>query len=111
MRWRQSFMAEVSDTLQRLGLRACPVCGSVESLDMSHFPVFLADGRSPAEPGDDLTFAVRVECGTCGHVMLFNSQRYRTDRKSTRLNSSHSSISYAVFCLKKKTNFLQIQLS
>src|SRR5207245_3955776 len=26
-----------------------------------------------------------------------------TDRKSTRLNSSHGSISYAVFCLKKKT--------
>src|SRR5689334_24786769 len=29
--------------------------------------------------------------------------RKRRDRKSTRLNSSHSSISYAVFCLKKKT--------
>src|SRR5690242_21103747 len=28
--------------------------------------------------------------------------RSRTDRKSTRLNSSHMSISYAVFCLKKK---------
>src|SRR5207245_10852440 len=28
----------------------------------------------------------------------------RTDRKSTRLNSSHGSISYAVFCLKKKTH-------
>src|SRR5688572_32370637 len=27
---------------------------------------------------------------------------YRGDRKSTRLNSSHSQISYAVFCLKKK---------
>src|SRR2546427_3100259 len=27
----------------------------------------------------------------------------RLDRKSTRLNSSHSQISYAVFCLKKKT--------
>src|SRR5258708_26620341 len=27
----------------------------------------------------------------------------RTDRKSTRLNSSHQIISYAVFCLKKKT--------
>src|SRR3712207_7580452 len=26
----------------------------------------------------------------------------RTDRKSTRLNSSHANISYAVFCLKKK---------
>src|SRR5690242_21607889 len=29
-------------------------------------------------------------------------QRLRGDRKSTRLNSSHMSISYAVFCLKKK---------
>src|SRR2546430_10596588 len=29
------------------------------------------------------------------------------DRKSTRLNSSHSQISYAVFCLKKKTNIHQ----
>src|SRR3712207_8160426 len=27
----------------------------------------------------------------------------KTDRKSTRLNSSHANISYAVFCLKKKT--------
>src|SRR5579862_7651976 len=32
-----------------------------------------------------------------------------TDRKSTRLNSSHSSISYAVFCLKKKINFFIIK--
>src|SRR5256885_7993925 len=30
--------------------------------------------------------------------------RARADRKSTRLNSSHLVISYAVFCLKKKTN-------
>src|SRR5438067_8409083 len=30
--------------------------------------------------------------------------RWRADRKSTRLNSSHVSISYAVFCLKKKKN-------
>src|SRR3712207_7167037 len=29
----------------------------------------------------------------------------RADRKSTRLNSSHANISYAVFCLKKKNNF------
>src|SRR2546430_5233808 len=29
---------------------------------------------------------------------------YLEDRKSTRLNSSHSQISYAVFCLKKKKN-------
>src|SRR2546428_4620104 len=29
---------------------------------------------------------------------------FSTDRKSTRLNSSHDQISYAVFCLKKKTH-------
>src|SRR3712207_8399254 len=33
-----------------------------------------------------------------------SAQQLRTDRKSTRLNSSHANISYAVFCLKKKTN-------
>src|SRR5689334_23839144 len=33
--------------------------------------------------------------------------RRRQDRKSTRLNSSHSSISYAVFCLKKKKKKLR----
>src|SRR3712207_7003268 len=30
----------------------------------------------------------------------------RQDRKSTRLNSSHANISYAVFCLKKKKNII-----
>src|SRR5689334_24152159 len=33
----------------------------------------------------------------------------QSDRKSTRLNSSHSSISYAVFCLKKKNKTTNIQ--
>src|SRR5438309_2505586 len=33
----------------------------------------------------------------------------RADRKSTRLNSSHSSISYAVFCLKKKKKTSDIE--
>src|SRR3989475_3913626 len=32
---------------------------------------------------------------------------FRSDRKSTRLNSSHSQISYAVFCLKKKNTHLR----
>src|SRR5690348_17806706 len=38
------------------------------------------------------------------------STRRWLDRKSTRLNSSHPSISYAVFCLKKK-NYLSVQTS
>src|SRR3712207_8438430 len=41
---------------------------------------------------------------------LLQARRYRThaparDRKSTRLNSSHANISYAVFCLKKKKKY------
>src|SRR5438309_12071494 len=36
------------------------------------------------------------------HPRLQSKKRVIGDRKSTRLNSSHSSISYAVFCLKKK---------
>src|SRR2546430_11593731 len=38
-----------------------------------------------------------------------NSLRHALDRKSTRLNSSHSQISYAVFCLKKKLNTPDVQ--
>src|SRR3712207_8610085 len=36
-------------------------------------------------------------------VLLDQLAELRVDRKSTRLNSSHANISYAVFCLKKKT--------
>src|SRR5258708_21505240 len=38
----------------------------------------------------------------CWFESSLRSQSFRSDRKSTRLNSSHQIISYAVFCLKKK---------
>src|SRR2546430_8253060 len=38
----------------------------------------------------------------CATTAGLPSDKMPTDRKSTRLNSSHSQISYAVFCLKKK---------
>src|SRR3712207_7970137 len=40
-------------------------------------------------------------------VMELPAHRSDADRKSTRLNSSHANISYAVFCLKKKKNKTQ----
>src|SRR3712207_8043532 len=46
-----------------------------------------------------------------GQVILSSTQAFfdrrllRPDRKSTRLNSSHANISYAVFCLKKKQTY------
>src|SRR3712207_7753804 len=59
-------------------------------------------GRGPVEGcGMRLGFAVKVlgEGGLPSH----DARRWRSgDRKSTRLNSSHANISYAVFCLKKK---------
>src|SRR5258707_5545615 len=41
---------------------------------------------------------------------LIRNHYVAVDRKSTRLNSSHANISYAVFCLKKKTTTNSIQL-
>src|SRR3712207_7567644 len=38
----------------------------------------------------------------------FLFERAEEDRKSTRLNSSHANISYAVFCLKKKKNIIRL---
>src|SRR2546430_6008094 len=38
-------------------------------------------------------------------IVAFQCPAQSEDRKSTRLNSSHSQISYAVFCLKKKSRF------
>src|SRR5205814_10557788 len=43
----------------------------------------------------------RMQIGLKLRILRFEDC-FRTDRKSTRLNSSHLGISYAVFCLKKK---------
>src|SRR5438034_7997950 len=45
-----------------------------------------------------------ILCLGFGAGVMVASRAARTDRKSTRLNSSHTVISYAVFCLKKKKN-------
>src|SRR5256885_15320938 len=47
------------------------------------------------------TVRLRLVAARCRHT-LWPSASLKGDRKSTRLNSSHLVISYAVFCLKKK---------
>src|SRR5688572_32537204 len=55
---------------------------------------FAAGGE--AEPEN-----IELRCRLC----RYRHKRHYADRKSTRLNSSHSQISYAVFCLKKKKRY------
>src|SRR2546430_5704671 len=52
----------------------------------------------------DEGFPVLSTCPGTGHQVAHSGEHRHQDRKSTRLNSSHSQISYAVFCLKKKNN-------
>src|SRR5476649_3060298 len=56
--------------------------------------------RSTLFPYTTLFRSCRAELGRHGHE--FRVMARHLDRKSTRLNSSHTVISYAVFCLKKK---------
>src|SRR2546430_9789551 len=53
---------------------------------------------------DDRAYPERPRHLTRHHPPISLRAIQRRDRKSTRLNSSHSQISYAVFCLKKKKN-------
>src|SRR5437764_6129079 len=64
-----------------------------------------------ASPGDDVVLlklsggmqeAARTKADNQGKFTLPGPEDEGPDRKSTRLNSSHRCISYAVFCLKKK---------
>src|SRR5690348_6836627 len=53
-------------------------------------------------PGDDGWYLAGIDRSPQAMLRRLLPRRGRPDRKSTRLNSSHPSISYAVFCLKKK---------
>src|SRR2546430_4486375 len=71
------------------------------TLFRSHHHLHDRSGEQRIEP---------VECRTNGerkHEFRFRRGGRHADRKSTRLNSSHSQISYAVFCLKKKKTHSQ----
>src|SRR5690606_39578188 len=90
---------------------ACPRASGLAALSLHDALPICRDGAPPgrrARPHDrDLRGcrrAVRRRPGRHPRVPLGRARdpRRRGDRKSTRLNSSHVKISYAVFCLKKK---------
>src|SRR5260221_6081992 len=57
----------------------------------------------------DSTWCARSSSETSASSRCRSSAERRRDRKSTRLNSSHTVISYAVFCLKKKKHTSELQ--
>src|SRR3712207_7083224 len=75
------------------------------TLFRSHRSVSLAQEHSPCTGASPLHSSVPLaqQCPPCTAASPLQGGRCcARDRKSTRLNSSHANISYAVFCLKKK---------
>src|SRR5256885_6839725 len=90
-------------------MTASPSSGSKRFIDMIGIAPRENDGMSDFPSGATGGFSRTPNIlGIDGPVMspsstpTLNPRRLRPDRKSTRLNSSHLVISYAVFCLKKK---------
>src|SRR3712207_8408196 len=74
-------------------------------------PICRHDGREPRDRGGGPPCLGAPGALGRGHHHArdrgMTTQAKPRDRKSTRLNSSHANISYAVFCLKKKNTALQ----
>src|ERR1035441_10769916 len=75
--------------------------------------VLYKDGKKPAPSAKTPLFNSTVAYGNLLFIAGVGAHvpgdiKSHTDRKSTRLNSSHLGISYAVFCLKKKTEKLPL---
>src|SRR5437762_10281690 len=69
------------------------------------FPYTTLFRSDPEGKNGDPNRAARMAAGLAEYVL------HQLDRKSTRLNSSHRCISYAVFCLKKKKKINKLQQS
>src|SRR5688572_8765048 len=81
------------------GLPALPLLARMQGFNIE---VELLKSDGPVAAGEKLARYRGSLRGILAIERLGLNLLYRLDRKSTRLNSSHSQISYAVFCLKKK---------
>src|SRR3712207_7504584 len=77
------------------------------SLDVGALAALELLGRAPRQQPGRLELRGHVSKLELDRLVL--GDRHTQDRKSTRLNSSHANISYAVFCLKKKKNRIVIK--
>src|SRR3989454_7548763 len=84
------------------GVQTCalPICTSKANFNVKPHPFYVASGR-----GCRITDLDGVERLDAINNFTALVHGHALDRKSTRLNSSHLVISYAVFCLKKKNDW------
>src|SRR3712207_640486 len=114
-RYREVLPLDTDSHLISLGEGGTPLIAATRlSEDMQDIEVLLKNETvNPTGSFKDRALAVmttrardegyaRVISSSSGNAGI-SSAAYAADRKSTRLNSSHANISYAVFCLKKKT--------
>src|SRR5207247_11304289 len=94
------FLRVIPKSRANAGLNLCPGSG-VAGLMLSKYTERAAACDITARAVHFADFNRRLN--RCVNVEALEGDLYR-DRKSTRLNSSHEWISYAVFCLKKKKN-------
>src|SRR5207245_11153612 len=88
---------------------ALPICKTniVARVGFHHAAGGIRDSIPLPSAEMDKSGKVYVVWQDCHFEPTCNARRHRLDRKSTRLNSSHGSISYAVFCLKKKNHWFK----
>src|SRR5205807_8355262 len=89
-----------------------PTRRSSDLMDSDGLPVVKAGvtvGSTGVATDDGGYFTLAVTNDSPSYVLTITRSGLAPDRKSTRLNSSHLVISYAVFCLKKKKRILVIE--
>src|SRR5690625_5867771 len=95
---RDKLMASIQDVMKAISSRAAiPILTGIK-IDVNHHGITLTGSDS------DISIESYTPAEENGIVYLEEVEEGSIDRKSTRLNSSHVAISYAVFCLKKKKN-------
>src|SRR3712207_7917641 len=97
------FFFQAEDGIRDIGVTGVQTC-ALPIFAACRTPVVTAVGHETDTTLVDHAADVRAATPTdaAHRVVPEIGEQRRLDRKSTRLNSSHANISYAVFCLKKK---------
>src|SRR3712207_7861285 len=89
-----------------------PYTGLFRSSSAAENDSSTAESSWPSEPGSLRRIASHVTIAASSpQLSTYRPTLSTSDRKSTRLNSSHANISYVVFCLQYNTNYLMHELA